>query len=676
MAYRNMVETTLVAGKVTAIDENTRSFTVQTRGGDVLNAFTGPETIYSVLTNVDGEPRDRTVDPPDEVPDDLVRKIRRYLATGALVFVRGNNFESEGRQRFDARWVGLLQAQPGDKYMFEETHWWISQISLLADRWLDNMFAGERDYSSEDWARAYRTQRNIVGGQMDDTVQECATLSRLIYGLSSAYLLTGSERYFLAAKGAVAYQRQAFRTMSHDGQHCFWAHARRSGVAGEKLIMTSQFDDDRNAIPMYEQIYALAGLAQYYRITGDWEVLADIRTTLNTFFNFYRDDLEAKSKGFPGLGGYFSHLDPVTLRPDTPALGHNQARKNWNSVGDHIPAYLVNLVLSLDPLPHGAGRAEFDRLQDRAIEILDETVTLILDKFPDENNDYVNEKFYADWTPDHEWRWQQNRAVCGHDLKIAWNLTRCGFYLKHRVQRLRARGQGEEADQVQNLANRCDHLARKLGDKMAERGVDAFRGGIFDVVERNPMNGMPVEFTWEPTKDFWQQEQGILAYLILHGSTGEERYLELARESAAFWNFFFLDRDNQGIFFRTNVNGRPLIEGEHGRKGGHSVSGYHAFELAYLAHLYTRAYVERDKDDRSFSLYFKVLNSREQETINVLPDFMPPGRVNIDRIEANGVDRTSDLKPESPDMFQIPVEDIAPSPRDESINLMVRFSVH
>lgn len=32
--------------------------------------------------------------------------------------------------------------------------------------------------------------------------------------------------------------------------------------------------------PLYEQIYALAGLTLYYRITGDWQVLQDIRRTV------------------------------------------------------------------------------------------------------------------------------------------------------------------------------------------------------------------------------------------------------------------------------------------------------------------------------------------------------------------------------------------------------------
>ena len=245
------------------------------------------------------------------------------------------------------------------------------------------------------------------------------------------------------------------------------------------------------------------------------------------------------------MGGYFSHLDYATLRPDVEALGDNRLRKNWNSIGDHIPAYLVNLILALDPPPH-----EMEQLLRTCRKILDTTARLILEKFPDPDSHYVNERFHADWTPDHQWRWQQNRAVVGHNLKIAWNLTRVANYYRCLAAEDRRQGENNDAQQHEQLANDFLSLAKKLADTMAIYGLDQVRGGCFDVVERQTQSKLPIEFVWGNTKDFWQQEQGILAYLILHGATGEGRYLALAREMAAFWNIFFLDHDNRGIFFR------------------------------------------------------------------------------------------------------------------------------
>ena len=55
----------------------------------------------------------------------------------------------------------------------------------------------------DDFAALYRTNLNIYGLPTDDASQEVATLSRLIYGFTSAYLLTGQERYLMAAQAGV-----------------------------------------------------------------------------------------------------------------------------------------------------------------------------------------------------------------------------------------------------------------------------------------------------------------------------------------------------------------------------------------------------------------------------------------------------------------------------------------
>lgn len=692
MALHGFNQTLTVAGSVVSNNSAKPSFTVKARSGDLFEAIVGPTTYYQVLTNLDNLPRDRVPAPDGLRRDDdpVVFDLCRYAEPGRTVFVTGIYQENGGHQRFEARTVYLLGSDKDD-YLFEATHWWLVQISQMADRWLDHLFDARRSYTIDDFSEFYRTNLNITGQPTNDNVQENATLSRLIYGLSSAYLLTGADRYFFAAKAAVEYQRAAFRSLSHDGNYIFWAYGRRRNTGGEKgetLIIPSQNDDDRDTIPLYEQIYALAGLAQYYRITLDWEVLEDIRKTVNTFQAFFWDPVEgtergqfdkgfAKRKGFAATGGYYSHIDAATMRPDADALGDNRSRKNWNSVGDHIPAYLINLILALDPIPQHRARPKMQAFLDVCRGILEETSELIVEKFPDPHSDYVNERFHADWTPDHVYKWQQNRAVVGHDLKIAWNLTRCAFYYQSRAKDLRDRNKIADAAAYEARAEKGLALARTLADRMAEVGLDTIRGGIYDAVARqpDPDSGMLTEFAWGATKDFWQQEQGILAYLILHGATSrDERYLELARECTAFWNLFFLDRDRQGIFFRTSENGLPIIQGAYAQKGGHSISGYHAFELNYLAHVYTRMFViTGSAADNNFCLYFRILSNRDMKSINVLPDFMPPSSVEIVAVRANGIDRTPDLKPANPNDFQIAIENLEGDPVSGAIELVVEF---
>jgi hypothetical protein len=361
------------------------------------------------------------------------------------------------------------------------------------------------------------------------------------------------------------------------------------------------------------------------------------------------------------------------MRPDTVTPEENRSRKNWNSNGDHIPAYLINLILALDPLPQGPVREQCETLLKVCHEILEETSSLVCEKFPDPNSRFVYERFHEDWTPDLSYRWQQNRAVVGHNLKIAWNLTRCAFYFSARATRLRNQQKPQEAATCEERSVRCLEVARQLADGMAEVGLDKVRGGIFDCVERQPSGGMPTQFAWGSTKDFWQQEQGILAYLILYGATGQAQYLRLARESSAFWSLFFLDRERQGYYFRTTEDGLPILEGQYGMKSSHAI-GYHVFELSYLAHLYTRAYVtSADGADDNFCLYFKIGDVRFQQSINVLPDFMPPGRVRISSVRANGCDLTDELDPANLAEYQIPTQGMSPDPRTAAIEIVVEF---
>ena len=87
----------------------------------------------------------------------------------------------------------------------------------------------------------------------------------------------------------------------------YWYHGIDVEGEREHKIFASEFGDDYHAIPAYEQIYALAGPIQTYRITGDPRILKDAELTVKLFDDFFLDTSE--------YGGYFSHIDPITLDP-------------------------------------------------------------------------------------------------------------------------------------------------------------------------------------------------------------------------------------------------------------------------------------------------------------------------------------------------------------------------
>lgn len=518
---------------------------------------------------------------------DCTIQMSAMLVPDRYIFVYGI-FYLEGLQyNFEAKHIVFL-GRVESEYVFEKPDWWVNQIRSLANFYLKAQFEdGEIDY------RKYRTEISWVGAKSGTNRQETDTISRLVYGFATAYMMTGEDRYLEAAEKGTEYLRQHMRFLDEGEGICYWYHAIDIQPDGsEQKIFASEFGDDYDAIPAYEQIYALAGPTQTYRITGDPRIKNDIDLTVNLFNRYFLDKTENE--------GFFSHIDPITLSPHSKNLGHNRAKKNWNSVGDHAPAYLINLWLATG--------------EEKYANFLEYTFDTIEKRFPDyERSPFVQERFYQDWSHDTTWGWQQNRAVVGHNLKIAWNLMRM-HQLKPKEKYVA--------------------LAEKIADIMPEVGSDLQRGGWYDVVERILIPGQKTHrFVWHDRKAWWQQEQAILAYFILAGSLGNPVYQRLGRESAAFYNSWFLDTEMGGIYYNVFANGLPYLLGKTERaKGSHAMSGYHSFELAYLATVYTNLLMTKQPMD----LYFKPQPGGFKDNIlRVAPDILPPGSVWISEVWIN-----------------------------------------
>jgi mannose/cellobiose epimerase-like protein (N-acyl-D-glucosamine 2-epimerase family) len=559
-----------IAGYVTGYDGPSDSFRIRTSDDREFSVRFGPQT-YGWIANNLNEPRTWCGD-----------QLRAMVVPGRLLFVYGTYYHEGGGFTFVAQYLVFPGSKP-DEFVFETNDWWIRQIRALGDFYLRAQFGdGAVDYDN------YRTIIKATGEKAKDRYrQETDTISRLVYGFATAYLLTGDDRYLEGAEKGTEYLREHMRFVDLDENIVYWFHGIDVEGQQETKIFASEFGDDFDAIPAYEQIYALAGPVQTYRVTGDPRILKDADMTVDLFDRFFLDR---------NLGGYFSHLDPIALDPRSESLGANRAKKNWNSVGDHAPAYLINLYLA-------TGNARYGRM-------LEYTFDTITKHFPDyDRSPFVQEKFHEDWSPDYTHMWQQNRGVIGHNLKIAWNL-------------MRMFGEKPKAE--------YEGFARKIAEVMPAVGGDPQRGGWYDVMERLLAPGEEKHrFAFHDRKAWWQQEQGILAYLILTGVLGDEKYLKIARESSAFYNSFFLDQDEGAVYFNVLANGVPYVMGTERLKGSHSMSGYHSFELCYLAQVYTNLLIRHEP----LALYFKPLpGGFANNVLRVAPDMLPPGRVRLEQV--------------------------------------------
>jgi len=574
----NFTFSDLISGYVTQYDEGTKTVGIQTSDGRAYEGKLTGNTYAKQTQNLGEGWPDRTSD------------LKRLLVPGQMIFAYGTFFP-ENKVKFEINYI-IFAGDKKDEYRYaDEQGWWINQIDQIAAsycKWQFNAPEQPIDYAN------YRTIINLTGGKKDsDYLQETDTISRMVYGMACAYMLTGKDLYLDAAEKGTEYLREKMKFTDTDTGLIYWYHGQKvSGGGEEQKLLVSEFGDDYDCIPAYEQIYALAGPVQTYRLTGDPRILADAEKTVDLFDECFKDHEK---------GGYYSHIHAVTLSAHEESLGRNKAKKNWNSVGDHAPAYLINLWLATG--------------EERYKKMLEDTFDTITTHFPDyDESPFVQEKFFDDWSKDQTWGWQQNRAVVGHNLKIAWNLMR--FYAEM--------GKDVYLD-----------VAKKIAKLMPDVGYDNQRFGWYDVVER--ILGEDEKFhryAWHDRKAWWQQEQGILAYLILQGHMPDSvEYKKYSDESAAFYNAFFLDNNDGGVYFNVLANGVPYLVGTERFKGSHSMSAYHSTELCFLSTVYIDLMIKK----RPLDLHFKPLpNGFKDRVLRVEPDILPKGSLVISKCEIDG----------------------------------------
>ncbi|GAA2708253.1 AGE family epimerase/isomerase [Actinoplanes palleronii] len=572
----------MIAGYVTGYDPATDTLGLRTSDGRPYAARLTTNTVAEMLRNL------------GEAYVDAGAQLRGLLQPGRFVHVYGVFYPGEANGTgFEAKHV-LLFGKDADEYRFESPDWWQRQVRAIGDFYLQAEFGGAGagyDY------HGYRTDLSMLGTKTKAVRQETDTMSRMVYGLATSYLLSGGQAYLDAAIAGADYLIEHFCAVDRSQQIAYWYHAIDIAPdGGERKILASEFGDDYNAIPCYEQIYAIAGITQVYRATGEARLREVIDLTINLFEKYFRD---------PERGGYYSHIDPVTFDPHSPALDAdgrtNADRKNWNSVGDHIPAYLINLFLATG--------------EQRYADLLEDCCDTVVKYFPDyDDSPFVQEKFFGDWRKDQTYGQQQNRAIVGHNLKIAWNLMR-----------------------MNNLRPKDAYvtMATRIADLMPRVGADPQRGGWYDMVERVTAPGETFHrLVWHDRKAWWQQEQGILAYLILDGVLDRPEYAKQAREGAAFYNAWMLDTDAGGVYFNVLSNGVPFELGGERSKGSHAMGMYHSAELGYLAAVYGNLL----RREQPLDLWFQPRPGAFGSVLRVAPDLLPPGRTQILQVWINGHD--------------------------------------
>lgn len=233
----NFTFSDLISGYVTSYDADSRVIDLITSDNRTYRAKLTANTYAKQTQNLDESWLDRG------------GSLDQLLVPGQMVFLYGTFFP-EAETSFEVNYI-VFAGESKDDLRYEEQGWWIRQIDAIATsyiKWQFNAPDEPIDYHK------YRTLISLTGGKRDeDYLQETDTISRMVYGMASAYMVTGKDEFLEAAEKGTDYLREKMRFVDTDTDMIYWYHGQKVSHGGqEQKLLVSEFGDDYDCIPAYE----------------------------------------------------------------------------------------------------------------------------------------------------------------------------------------------------------------------------------------------------------------------------------------------------------------------------------------------------------------------------------------------------------------------------------------
>ena len=345
-----------------------------------------------------------------------------------------------------------------------------------------------------------------------------AMIGRQVFGFSTAYLLSGEEKYLEVARQGVDYLLK---------------HAWDEEYGGWFDVLTQQGQPKVTTKSVPLELYVNAGLALYYFVTGDEQVLSHITESIK-IRRTYTHDKE--------FGGYYYALD------------RDLSVRNYSKTKHSHYGQVGSLLLNLYMITRNSELLTWMK------ELMDLTATRMLD--PQQGWVYV--------TFDREWNLIPSTVEQRGVISLGPQLVAAVSFLR-----------------LYQLTGNKTYLkyGKALGERTIRWGWDSEQGGWHVSVGREP----PHRPEGPPTVHWWIQNYGSFLFLQLCHITGDKSYLEQFRKGAVFWDRYFLDREFGGVFMSLSLDGQVVDD----RKGIVWKTSYHEMEHALLNYLYLNLYVNR-----------------------------------------------------------------------------------
>lgn len=332
----------------------------------------------------------------------------------------------------------------------------------LLSFWLRHAPAGEDGFHA------------VVGGDLsvrDDVPRGSLMTSRILWTFSAAYERFHDPAYLAMAQRAYRDLTKRFVDPEHGG--VYWT----IDPQGRPLDARKQ---------IYGQVFAIYGLSEYHRATGDQDAL-------KLAIDIYRRiETHASDRVH---GGYFDALDREWRRlPDASNL-LGRAPKSQNSHIHILEGFTGLLRVWPDP-----------ELRRRHRELIE----LMLTRIVDTRTHHLVLFMQDDWTPIGE------EVSYGHDIELSWLVVEA------------AEVAGDPA-----LLDRARKEAVAITDVTLAEGLDK-DGGIFS-------SGGPNGITHH-NKGWWDQAEAVVGFINAHQIAGGSRYFDAAEKCWQFIQERFVDR--------------------------------------------------------------------------------------------------------------------------------------